>query len=307
MDRPGNDAAPISRETWLRALALAAYGAHDHGVDAAGPDLGDGPRREELAAYRRGELGAAARNRIEAQLVASRSARQLLVALATSEAAAPSPRVRRAVLAAAAGQSPAAPRRVGLRALRGLALAASLVLAVASGWWWLSHLQGHGPLPDFTVEAHGIATHRGGSEGAVDGAGEPALVRPETELEIFASAERAVRGVEGGLYVLRGGGLERLPPGPRLRVEEERGALQLTARAADLLGAELQPGEHHVWLALGWQGTLPARVELAPGEDPATALRAPDRRVVPVRLRLLAAPPMGENPGPAGPAAEEEP
>src|SRR5262249_36963661 len=108
----------------------------------------------------------------------------------------------------------------------------------------------------------------------------------ETRVSIsVAPAERAVEGVEFGLYRRAGDRLERLD-GPGIHQVTGRGAASFAATGAALGGRS--PGEHALFLVVAPRGALPPGRDLAAGEDPARALAAAGpNRVYPLRIRLL--------------------
>jgi hypothetical protein len=221
---------------------------------------GEVPDDALLAAYRRGELDPDAERRVEGVLAASAAARRRLAKLAGHPPAEPPAEVRERFLeafAAATGEATTAgarprwsDRRRGRSSGRWLGLAAAALLAVAAGL--AVHRQLAPPaLPaalSYEVTATGLSRVRG--EESVP---RPVEALPDTVLRIAASpVSGAVEGVEVALYRRRGDTLERLDPGPRLRLTAERGAARFEARAADLVGE--RPGAHDLYVVVARSG-----------------------------------------------------
>jgi hypothetical protein len=243
---------------------------------------------ELLAAYRSGTLSSAETERLERRLAASPGARQRLAAAGGVALAGPDERVRRAVLApAATGSRPDVPRRRRRFAVRAVAAAAMLALAIGLAWRsQLPHSPGEPPLPAFEITlSGGLASDR-----ATIVTGAAITAEPHSRVTLVFRPRQAVAGLEFGLYRENGGRLERLRPGGAIRQVLGRGAAEWTARAADLVGDA--PGEHPLWAVVARQGDLPDGTDVALGHGPEKGLAAGGRRAVQT-LRITLRPPGG--------------
>lgn len=236
------------------------------------------PSIELLAAYREGRLAPAEAERLEVLLGDHPAARERLAHLAGVPLPRPPERIRAAVLAAAPRQSA---RSFTLR-WQGWAAAAGIVLAVAALPFLLQRRGGAGPLPDYEVSLTGLAVERS----APAAAAREVEARPETRISIeVAPADRAVDGVEFGLFRRVADRLERLAVGAGIRLVENRGAAAFEARASALVGSVA--GDHELLVVVARRGELPSGLRLGPGEDAAAALGGDGRRrVYSLRVKL---------------------
>jgi hypothetical protein len=263
------------------------------------------PATGRLASYRAGTLPAEEAERLEELLAGDVAARERLAALAGVMLPRPPDRVRAEVLASA-GRELSKGRSRGRGPGRGWvwAAAAGLVLAAAALVFYLRRPPSGGwpagrALPVYEVAVTGLAGVRS-LPGAEATPQDHAEALPETRVSItVAPADRAVAGVDFGLYRLAGDRLERISAGvegaagapgatgPAIHQVSGRGAASFDALAADLVGRS--PGAHALFLVVAPRGELPPGRQLAPGEDPARALAAAGRhRVYPLRITLRA-------------------
>lgn len=272
------------------------------GEEEAGRSGASAVADEALRAYREGALPGGEAARLEASLAGDAALRARLAELAGVEPPPPPAALRRRLLDAGAG---GARRGRGLAQRLALPLAASLALAVG-GWWLAGRPQSASPLlgPDaYQVTVEGLAALRsspgaGGPPSAASVPPETRAVLPETRVRVRVEPRAvAAAGVEIGLYRRRGDRLERLPvAGPVTRIES-RGAAELTAPAAALVGPE--PGERSFYV-VAVAGALPPELRLAGAGEAGieAALAGGGRRFVrAVRLRVLPAPPGPEGEG----------
>ncbi len=243
-----------------------------------------------LEAFREGELSDSETADVERQLVGNPANRRRLEALAASALATPAAGLRRGVLEAVMrdrnrGKADSGLRRLSRRRWRPvLAAAAVLFCALGLGLWTLRSQPE--PPPAYSVQIAGLKERRGLGEPGLGELAQMTEAYAETQVTISATVvERAVAGVEIGLYRLAGGGLERLPLSGNLVRNELQGVVVFEAPASSLVGS--QPGQYEIFIVIAWKGDLPAL--MAPGEDPMAALAAHGRRRVHrLTLRLLA-------------------
>lgn len=234
---------------------------------------------ETLKNYREGRLSAEDCKQVEFLLAHSAGTRERLVELSGLERARPPAATRDRLLRSLPRQAalPGIPRLWWMHA------AAAIVLTLA-GYWWIASGGDPGVLPaelEFEVRVAQLADVRSSGDRATAG------VLPRTPLEIVVEPrERAVAGLDFGLYVEREGQVERLRPGRRLALETDRGTAVFTGRAADLLGPE--PGIYDLLVVVAPEGGLPASRDLAAGESAEKALVAGGgHRVYRQQIRLL--------------------
>ena len=255
-----DERAPAGAEEVLRALAGQEL---DGNLPA--------PDDEQLRAYREGRLPERDVRELEALLARSPAGRRRLLELAGIDRSLPLRRVRRAVLAAA-GQRRTAPWAAAA------AVAAGAVLAL------LTLLPRHPGLPPgltYEVAARGLADVRSAGEG-----GSAVRAYPETTVRIAVRPRgEAPAGVSIGLFRREAGALRRVPP-REARPISERGSAAFEGAAADLLAARA-PGAYSLYVVVSAEKELPSRVKVAPGEDPAAALRSSGRLVYPLAVTLL--------------------
>ncbi len=249
----------------------------------AGGDPGNDPPPpdEVLVAYREGRLSPAEEEALETLLIASRPARERLVALAGVTLPTPRPSVRTHVLARRPDRRP--------RVLWWTAAAAAALLLV----FGLTVLRPPRLPSDatFTATLTGLAQSR-----SAPGAGEtPETTRktealPDTRVRILVEPEGPARaGVEFGLYRPAGSRLERLTPSHELRLDVGRGVARFEATARHLVGEV--PGAHWLYVVVAEAGDLPRGATLAAGEDPVAHLAGRERRrVLPIQILLRSAP-----------------
>lgn len=242
----------IDPEFLLRELARVPEAADGEPVPA---DL--------LAAYRAGTLSAAETEQLERRLAASPEARERLAATAGVRLDSPGERVRRAVLdGETAGSRPVVPRRRWRRAIRAVAAAAMVAVAVGLVWRTQGPPAEAPPLPGFEIGlAGGLASDRAHAV-----TGSRIVANPHSRVTVAFRPQRAVAGLEFGLYREKGGRLEPLRPGGAIRQVLGRGAAEWTARAADLVGDA--PGTHTLWAVVAREGELPEGTGLVPADLP---------------------------------------
>jgi hypothetical protein len=266
---PQDDATPIEVERALRALA--------------GQDLDDGlpaPDDERLRAYREGRLSDGEARELERLLARSSAGRRRLLELTGLDQSLPLRRVRGAVLAAAADDDGG--RRRPRRAtpwISAAAVAAAMVLAL------LTFFPRHHGLPAglaYDVGARGLAETRAAEEARSEIRAYPdtpvsILVRPRGESPV---------GVSFSLFRREGNALRRVRQPEEVRLTSDRGSAAFEGLAGRVL-ATRTPGAHPLYV-VAWEGDEPpSRLELAPGRDPAGALRDSGWLVYPVTVDLL--------------------
>ncbi len=260
---------PEDRESLLWDLSEIADRAPTG--DALVPDT-------TLRAYRRGDLGEDEVRQVERLLMANPANRRRLEEIAGLAPAAAPAALRRRVLDATAGSG----SNGGRRSRRWWpALAAAALVAIAAGWLILRPRPP--ALPAYEVQIAALTERRDSPPSAAA----KAEAYADSMVTITATVvERAVAGVEVGLYRVAGGRLERLSADDRIEWLVRPGAVRIRAPAAALVGS--QAGRHEVFVAVGRSGRLPAAVVVDPGTDPAAALAAGGRqRVYRLTLRLL--------------------
>ena len=260
---PEDDETPAEIEKILRALA-------DQDPDDGLPAPGD----ERLRAYREGRLNPVETAELEGLLAHSAAGRRRLLELAGVDQSLPLRRVRKAVLAGAGPR-----RRVAPWLSAAAAVAASIVLALLTFF-----PRPHG-LPAglaYDVGARGLAEVR--SAEAL-----PDVVRayPATPVRILVRPRGdSPAGVSFALFRREGGALRRVRQPGEVRLVSDRGSAAFEGAAASLL-ATRAPGAYPLYIVAYNLKEPPARVELAPGQDPAAALRDSGRLVYPVTINLL--------------------
>lgn len=258
---PDEDEMPAEIDRLLRALA-------DRDPDGALPAPGD----ERLIAWREGRLPPEESRELEGLLAHSAAGRRRLLELAGIDRSLPLRRVRRAVLGQAGGRRPAP-------WMAAAAIAATIVLAL------IALFPRPGGLPKglaYDVAARGLAEVRSDEEvrGGV-------RAYPATPLRILLRPRGdSPAGVSFALFRREGGALRRVRQ-DEVRLESDRGSAAFTGAAARVLGTRA-PGVYSLYAVVSKQ-ELPAAVGLAPGQDPAGALRGPGRLVYPVTVSLLQA------------------
>lgn len=240
--------------------------------------LGEPVSNDTLRAYRQGELAADEREALETRLARDPEVRRRLVRLAEVQPSPPSPELRERVLRSfeeATGRG----RRRWLPAVAAAALVALAILVpVLSD---RSPDGSTGPLPRelaFEVVVTGLAEARSDPRASATVEAEP-----ETTVRILARATSSMDSpLALAVYRRSPDGLRRVAEAP---VEPDRGAAELSVRAADLLGRE--PGRFQVFVVVARPGDLPARVPLAVEADPETALAENGHRRVYARELVL--------------------
>ncbi len=271
---------PEDRESLLWALSEIAV-SRDHTAVPSDSTLDDSTLDDStLRAYREGRLSEDDSRRLERRLVADPASRRRLEKLAGQVPASAPPGIRRRVLESIGGPR-ARPRQVRRRLRWRLGLAAAAVLVIAVGWLTLRSRQVLPPAYEVRIAA--LTERRDQGVAAT-----VAEAYADSTVEITATvAERAVLGVEVGIYRVAGRRLERVGDSDRVRRRKRPGAVLIEAPAAELVGEE--PGEHEIFVVIAWRGRLPAAVAFQPGADPAAVLAAGGRRQVHrLTLRLLA-------------------
>jgi hypothetical protein len=267
---PNREETPAEVDRLLRALA-----------DQEPDGDGDAPADERLAAYREGRLSAEEARELEGLLARSAAGRRRLLELAGIDQSLPLRRVRRAVLGQAVRQrSGRAGRPRQMTAwVSAAAVAATIVLAL------LVLLPRPGALPRglaYDVSARGLAEVR--SAEAV-----PSEVRayPATAVRILLRPRgESPAGLSFALFRRQGGALRRVRQPEEVRLISDRGSATFTGAAAAVLATRI-PGVYPLYAVISNRQELPARVELAPGEDPARTLAGSGRLVYPLRVTLL--------------------
>lgn len=260
---PQEEATLAGTERILRALA-----------DRETEDGLPAPPDERLRAYREGRLGEDEAWELEGVLARSAAGRRRLLELAGIDSSLPLRRVRGAVLAATADR-----RRRLTPWISAAAVAAAIVLAL------LTFLPRQHGLPAglaYDVGARGLAETRETGEARSE-----IQVYPDTPLRVFVQPRgESPAGVSFSLYRSAGGALERVRRPEEVRLTSDRGSASFEGPAARVL-ATRTPGVHHLYV-VAWAGDEPPdRLELAPGQDPAGALRDSGRLVYPVTVTLL--------------------
>jgi hypothetical protein len=241
------------------------------GEEAAGP-----PGDEELRRYREASLAPDDERRLEELLATSPLARARLAELGGVAAPPAAERVRRRIL----GAVPAAARR---RRRVALPLAAGLALTGLA--LWLALRQEAPPRASYAdayeVTVEGLAALRG-QPGSWE-------VLPDTRVRVRVEPRgEAASGVEFGLYRRQGARLVRLSAAPPVTLVESRGAVQFSAPAAALVGAE--PGVRSFYVVAAPAGELPPALGPADagGEAAESRLAAAGKRFVrAVPLKVL--------------------
>lgn len=261
---PEDDETPAEVEKILRALA-------DQDPDDGLPAPGD----ERLRAYREGRLNPGETAELEGLLARSAAGRRRLLELAGVDQSLPLRRVRKAVLAGAGRSRRMAPWISTAAA----AVAAAIVLALLTFF-----PRPHG-LPAglaYDVGAQGLAEVRSAEE-------LPSVVRayPATPVRILVRPRGdSPAGVSFALFRREGGALRRVRQPEEVRRVSDRGSAAFEGAAASLLATRV-PGAYPLFVVAYNLKEPPARVELAPGQDPAAALRDSGRLVYPVTINLL--------------------
>jgi len=261
-DRDPNDDVASESERILRALA-------EQDQEGELP----APADERLLAYREGRLDADEEREMERILAQSAAGRRRLLALAGVDHSLPLRRVRKAVLAAAAGQ-----RRRSPWLLSVAAVAAALVLAV------IGLLPGRRGLPAglaYDVAAHGLAEAR-----SADQAASTVQAYPGTPLRISARPRGdSPSGITFALYRREGDALRRVRQPEEVRLVNDRGSASFSGAAAAILGTH-SPGVYPLYVVAS-RHEPPSLVTVATGQQPATALGVPGRLVYPLTVTLL--------------------
>lgn len=253
---------PADADRILRALA-------DQDLDDSLP----APDDERLRAYRESRLTPDENRELESLLARSAAGRRRLLELAGIDRSLPLRRVRRAVLGSVDGRRRLTPY------LSAAAVAASIALAV------ISLLPRQHALPaglSYDVAARGLAEVRSPGEA-------PSEVRayPATRLRILIRPRGdSPAGIGFALFRREDGALRRLRQPEEVALASDRGSAAFTGTAARML-ASRTPGEHSLYVVASAERDLPALVKLGPSQDPAAALRAPERLVYPVKVTLL--------------------
>ncbi len=264
---PEEDETPAEVEKILRALA-------DQDPDDSLPAPGD----ERLRAWREGRLSPVETAELESLLARSAAGRRRLLELAGVDQSLPLRRVRKAVLAGA-GPRRRRPRQMTPWLSAAAAVAASIVLALLTFF-----PRPHG-LPAglaYDVGAQGLAEVR--SAEAL-----PGMVRayPATPVRILVRPRGdSPAGVSFALFRREDGALRRVRQPEEVRLVSDRGSAAFEGAAARMLATRV-PGAHPLYVVAYNLKEPPALVELAPGQDPAAALRASGRLVYPVTVNLL--------------------
>jgi hypothetical protein len=269
---PNREETPAEVDRLLRALADPEP---DDGLPA--------PADERLHAYREGRLTAEETGELEGLLARSGAGRRRLLELAGIDQSLPLRRVRRAVLDQAA--RPRRPRQMTAW-VSAAGVAAMIVLAL------LVLLPRQGALPrglTYDVSARGLAEVR--STAAV-----PSEVRayPATAVRILLQPRgESLAGLSFALFRREGNALRRVRQPEEVLLASDRGSAAFTGAAAKVLATRI-PGAYPLYAVVSSQKELPARVALAPGEDPARALQAAGRLVYPLTVTLLRDEPQAE-------------
>jgi hypothetical protein len=256
----------------LRALA-------DQDADDNLPAPGD----ERLLAWREGRLPPEETRELEEILGRSAAGRRRLLDLSDVtgvDRSLPLRRVRKAVLDQAGRP---VRRRVAPRYVAAMAIAATIVLALAG------ILSRHRALPEglaYDVSARGLAEVRSVEEAAGE-----VRAYPDTTVRIFVRPQGdSPAGVSFALFRREGGTdgiLRRVRQPDEARLEIERGSAAFSGIAARVLATRV-PGEYSLF-AVVTRETLPSSIELKPGQAPETALKDSGRLVYPVKVILLRA------------------
>jgi len=242
-----------------------------------------------LEEYRSGQLPVRESERVEAALIASRSERRRLEALAGIRILAPAS-VRRRLFGHDAGSlARASRRRLAWRAAPWrIAAAASIGLLALLVFWqavqrdllpWNLRGAAARPLPEYRIEITGAASLRSlsGTSGAAGSSGEAAGSSPEalpdTVVRLAVLPETAPSTVvELGVYRREGEYLLLVPSEEILSFESQRGAWTLELTARSLVGESR--GVHSFYLAVTEPGQLRDTVSVTGAADPVVALRA---------------------------------
>ena len=99
--------------------------------------------------------------------------------------------------------------------------------------------------------------------------------------------EETPAGASFALFRRGEGELRRVAAPAEVRVASERGSASFEGEASRVL-ASRAPGAHPLYVVVSTGVEPPSRVELAPGQDPAGALRSSGRLVYPLTVTLLA-------------------
>jgi hypothetical protein len=265
-----DDETPDRLDALLRALASRPEIDEEDSLPA--------PEDGRLRAYREGQLPEEEARELERLLARSAAGRRRLLELAGLDTSLPLRRVRRAVLGRRAGTTGTGrrPRRpwASVAALAAMVILAVLVLYPRAR-----------PLPPglaFDVSGQGLAEVR-------SAAARPAELRayPGTPLRISLKPRgESPAGLAFALFRRQGDALLRVREPEEVRLTAERGSAAFTGAAAAVL-ATRAPRVYPLFVVASSRRDLPARVALAPGEDPAAALRSAERRVYPLKVVLL--------------------
>lgn len=237
-------------------------------------DDGPIPDDEALRRYRAGEMTPQEAAGLESALACSRQARRRLAELSGIQPPQPSPALRTRVTAALPPRKRRLPpvwRRAGLSA------AAALLAVVAAQLLWVGG-PSPGALPEYQIQASGIAEERSGPVPGVDAI----RAYPETRVRIRLTARNNPSEAVGyALYRLQGNQLERLA----VTFRKFRGAALLDAPGSELAP---WPGSWQLFAVAAWESKLPSNQMLRPGENPEDALRESSAgQVFSLRLDLL--------------------
>jgi len=261
---PDEGETPAEIEKILRALA-------DQDPDGGLLAPGD----ERLRAWCEGRLNPGEAAEMESLLAHSAAGRRRLLELAGVDRSLPLRRVRKAVLAGAGRPRRMAPWISAAAA----AVAASIVVALLTFF-----PRPHG-LPAglaYDVGAQGLAEVRSAAE-------LPSVARayPATPVRILVRPRGdSPAGVSFALFRREGGALRRVRQPEEVRLASDRGSAAFEG-AADRVLATRVPGAYPLYVVAYTLKEPPDRVELAPGQDPAAALRDSGRLVYPVTVNLL--------------------
>src|SRR5262249_43058453 len=117
---------------------------------------------------------------------------------------------------------------------------------------------------------------------------------PTTPLRIALKPRgESPSGLAFALFRRQGDTLRRVREPEEVHVAAERGSAAFTGAASAVL-ATRTPGVYPLSAVASGRRAPPARIALAPGAAPASALRSPERRVYSLKVILLAAEPPEE-------------
>jgi hypothetical protein len=261
---PQEDATPAEVERVLRALADREP---DDGLPA--------PADERLRAYREGLLSDDEARELERVLARSAAGRRHLLELAGIDRSLPLRRVRGAVLGAAGHR-----RRRAAPWLSAAAVAAAIVLALLA---FFPHRHGLPVGLAYDVGARGLAETRETGEVRSE-----IQAYPDTPVRIFVQprGEESPAEVSFALFRRERGVLRQVRRPEEVRLTNDRGSAAFEGPAGRVL-ATRTPGAYRLYV-VAWVGDEPpSRLELAPGQDPAGALRDSGRLVYTVTVKLL--------------------